>query len=197
MGRIPIQLSPVINVYRQKDRIKATVGRADHLHGLPLPPGKEVLVEVKLPSTEPMLKMKLLFPLPNEPADPDLSDETILSIYCDGRSGRLVVPVRLIRDVALLPEEGMEERLAGAAVRPDSPLDYVAQYRAAHKPPPRTVYLVFLCDPGVPEGTDIVLACPHRPKQAQALREYFYETLRGAPCRQVPLAQLGLDGPGD
>ena len=65
MGRIPIQLSPVINVYRQKDRIKATVGRADHLHGLPLPPGKEVLVEVKLPSTEPMLKMKLLFPLPN------------------------------------------------------------------------------------------------------------------------------------
>ena len=77
----------------------------------------------------------------------------------------------IVRDVALLPEEGLEERLAGAAVRPDSPLDYVAQYRAAHKPPPRTVYLVFLCDPGVPEGTDIVLACPHRPKQAQALRE--------------------------
>lgn len=192
MVRVPITPSPVVNAIRRSARILTAVKEAAHICGLPVSQGTTAFVELKTPSEEPMLPMNLLFPLVNEQEEPDLSAEHILSIYCDGRPSRLVVPVRRVRGISVLPEAELDERLSGKAIAPDSPLAKISEYRTGRKVKSGASYLTVFYTPDGAAQAFFVLVCPRRTKEPQELADCVRGLEETGAYTEPSWADLGL-----
>lgn len=192
MFRVPISPSPVVNAIRRSNRILVAVKDASHVCGLPVRQGATIFVELKTPSAEPMLPMNLLFPLVNEQEEPDLSQEHILSIYCDGRPSRIVVPLSRVRDMSAIQEAELDERLNGKTPAPGSPLAEICAYRSRRKVKRGACYLTVFYTPDGAAQEFFVLACPRRPKESRGLIDYFCELERGGADTQPAWTDLGL-----
>lgn len=175
MRGFPMPMTPVVNGIRHKKRLKATL-TANHLCGLSIPEGKEIVAELLEPSADPFLpQIDHLFPIP-DPSGPEQPEEPILSIYSNGMEGRIRVPMSNIKGLRLISENELDALVTEDSFSSESPLSRIFAYRRAHKLGTKSGYLVLLCEDSDVAHGYIVFACPRYLRNAEKIVDYYNTT---------------------
>lgn len=174
MGKLPVPLSPVINAQWHSEFILAKLKDARRLCGLPVSLETSTFVGLKRPLQRTYTAHEsALSPFLTDRRNLTFPTSSFLSIYCSGRTGRLVVPLRCITQIAILEESALNKQMEGKNSALGSPLPHISSYRAQHRPEPRQLSDHLLQPLWSPCRTILYLSAPPSPGTSNPSRMLF------------------------